>query len=280
VITKRSYPALAARAVAILVALVVVAAPAAAASAESVDSNDIYSGLNSARAAAGKGALAHNASLDAVALGWANQMAADNAMSHNPNTGSQIPAGWSSWGENVAHGFATGAATNVGWTNSPSHYANMIGDFTDIGIAFVSAGGTTWAVEVFGKYATTAASVSTQVVTAEPDSAGAAAPASEQAPVTAPVAAAEASTASTAGPRDSAVGGVDPEASATDELATDSLATDASETTTPAAASSRTAATQPIASVGLVAVAVAIALIVFLAVRARRKRVVDGEAAR
>lgn len=138
------------------------ALPAAAA-----DSDDILSGLNSARASAGKPALARNASLDSVALGWANQMAAANAMSHNPNAGAQIPAGWTSWGENVANGFPTGSATNAGWTASPGHYANMLGDFTDVGIAFVPAGGTTWAVEVFARYPATAVSSQTAPVAAQ-----------------------------------------------------------------------------------------------------------------
>ena len=147
----------------VLAAIALVLAFASPAAASETD--DIYSGLNSARAAAGTSALAHNEALDSVALAWANQMAANNAMSHNPNTGAQIPAGWSGWGENVAYGFATGAATGVGWTNSPGHYANMVGDFTDVGIAFVSAGGTTWAVEVFAKYSSTPAAVSSAALT-------------------------------------------------------------------------------------------------------------------
>lgn len=207
-----------------------VASPAAAA-----ETSDIYSGLNSARASAGEAALAHNASLDAVALAWANQMAANNAMSHNPDTGNQIPAGWTGWGENVAHGFPTGAATNAGWIASPEHYANMVGDFTDVGIAFVSAGGSTWAVEVFAEYPTTAA-------------------------------AATAETPDAAAPAD-----------ATDEPASSDTAS--SDTASSTAASSTAAATQQVAYVGLVAVPVAIALIVLLVMRARRKRVVGGPTA-
>jgi len=231
VITNRSTSRFAATVIAGLVVFAAVVSPAAAASAASTDTADIYSGLNSARASAGKSALAHNASLDAVALAWAKQMAANKAMSHNPDTGSQIPAGWTGWGENVAHGFPTGAATNDGWIASPEHYANMVGDFTDVGIAFVAAGGSTWAVEVFAAYPTTAAAASSVLAPA----------------VTAP-------------------------ADATDEPASSDTAS--SDT------ASSAAAMQPVAYVGLVAVPVAIALILLLVMRARRKRVVDGSTAR
>ena len=159
-ITENPTSRIVATVLAAFVALVSIATPAAAADD---DAGEIFSGLNSARSAAGVPALVHNASLDAVALAWAGQMAANGAMSHNPDTGSQIPAGWSGWGENVAYGFATGAATNAGWTGSPSHYENMVGDFTDIGIAFVAAGGTTWAVEVFADYPSAAVAASTVV---------------------------------------------------------------------------------------------------------------------
>jgi len=36
--------------------------------------------------------------------------------------------------------------------DSPGHRANIMGDFTDIGIAFLTINGTTWAVENFAKY--------------------------------------------------------------------------------------------------------------------------------
>ena len=129
-------------------ALLLGSAPPAAAG----EADDIHSGLNQARAASGLGALNRNASLDAVALGWANQMVANGAISHNPGVSGQIPAGWSAVGENVAQGQPTGSAMNSAWSNSPSHRANMLGGYSDVGIAFVSAGGTTWGVEVFALY--------------------------------------------------------------------------------------------------------------------------------
>jgi hypothetical protein len=73
-------------------------------------------------------------------------------MAHNPDYTSQIPGGWTAAAENVAHGHPTGTAMHDGWMGSSGHRANILGDFTDIGIAFLSSGGTTWGVEVFGRY--------------------------------------------------------------------------------------------------------------------------------
>ncbi|MFC0681682.1 CAP domain-containing protein [Lysobacter korlensis] len=112
----------------------------------------IHSLVNDARAANGLAPLKRNGSLDAVAAAWAQQMANDNRMYHNPNVGSQIPGGWSRCGENVAQGHDSGAAMQQAWMESSGHYKNIMGDFTDIGVAFIEAGGTTWGVQVFAKY--------------------------------------------------------------------------------------------------------------------------------
>jgi hypothetical protein len=96
--------------------------------------------------------LTLNASLSQVAANWANQLAANGTLSHNPSYSSQIPGGWTKAAENVAQGYSSGAAVHDGWMNSAGHRANILGDFTDIGIAHISGGGTTWSVQVFGKY--------------------------------------------------------------------------------------------------------------------------------
>jgi uncharacterized protein YkwD len=126
------------------------AAPATPAAAGEPET--IYSLVNEARANNGLGALNRNSGLDAVAAAWAKQMSAQGNLVHNPNVGDQIPSGWSSWGENIAQGHRNGAAMHEGWMNSPGHYANIMGDFTAIGIAFYNDGSTTWGVEVFATY--------------------------------------------------------------------------------------------------------------------------------
>ncbi len=120
--------------------------------AHAAEADTIHSLVNRDRNANGLAGLQRNAAMDQVALDWANQMAAANDMTHNPNYAAQIPAGWSSAGENVAQGHSSGAVVHVAWMNSPGHRANILGDYTDIGIAFISANGTTWGVEVFAFY--------------------------------------------------------------------------------------------------------------------------------
>jgi len=90
--------------------------------------------------------------MDAVALNWANALAAAGALSHNPNYSGQIPGGWSSAAENVAQGHPSGSSMHDGWMGSSGHRSNILGDFTDVGMAFVAAGGTTWGVQVFARY--------------------------------------------------------------------------------------------------------------------------------
>lgn len=122
------------------------------ASASAFDEGTIHSLVNQSRASSGLGPLNLNASMSQVALNWANQMAANGVMSHNPDYAGQIPGGWSKAAENVAQGYPSGAAVHQGWMDSDGHRANILGDYTDIGIAHISAGGTTWSVEVFAKY--------------------------------------------------------------------------------------------------------------------------------
>ncbi|MCO5294778.1 MAG: CAP domain-containing protein [Homoserinimonas sp.] len=123
-----------------------------AAPAQAYGESTILALVNKDRAANGRGPLKLNSAMNAVALAWANQMAANGAMTHNPNYSSQIPGGWSRAAENVAQGFGSPTAVHNGWMNSSGHRANILGDYTDIGIAFIEANGTTWAVENFAKY--------------------------------------------------------------------------------------------------------------------------------
>lgn len=162
-------------------ALVGVGASAQSASASEADT--IGSLVNEARAANGQAGLLRSAAMDAVAMQWATQMAASNGMVHNPGYSTQIPAGWTGAGENIAMGQPTPGAMHTAWMNSPGHRANILGDFTDVGIAFITVDGVTWGVEDFGNYP---GHVAKQAPTA-PAAAPVAAP---TAPVAAPVAAA------------------------------------------------------------------------------------------
>lgn len=128
-------------------ALLLPAAPAMAAEPDTV-----YSLLNDARWADGQAGLLRNASLDQVAADWAANLAASGTLSHNPDYASQIPAGWTNAGENVAQGQPDAGSMHAAWMASAGHRANILGSYTDVGIAFLSAGGTTWGVQVFATY--------------------------------------------------------------------------------------------------------------------------------
>jgi uncharacterized protein YkwD len=152
-----------------LTALLVLAplTASAAFASDASDAANIFALTNSARQANDLPAVARNSSLDSVAQAWAQNLA-DNGYNdsnpHNPNVGSQIPAGWISWGENVAYVQEdTSSQMFTNWMNSPSHYATLMGStFTDVGIGYVTdALGFSYGVQVFANYPPTAPSTPT-----------------------------------------------------------------------------------------------------------------------
>lgn len=115
----------------------------------SAHENSFVSLINSHRSANGLSALSRNSSLDAEARAWSQQMAAQGALSHS-ELGRLLPP-WSSVGENVAVG---GSVSSIfgGLTASSGHNANMLGDFTHIGVGvWVDSNGTLWTTHVFTK---------------------------------------------------------------------------------------------------------------------------------
>jgi hypothetical protein len=149
--SPRRTAALVAIVVAVTLALFGAATPAFAS-----DSGTLASLVNRDRAAHGLRALSRSGSLDAVAASWARHMASAGRMSHNPNLAGQVPSGWRALGENVAMGQRSPQQVETAWMNSAGHRANILGDYTHVGVAFIVASGTTWSVEVFAKYPVTA----------------------------------------------------------------------------------------------------------------------------
>ncbi|WP_296665036.1 S-layer homology domain-containing protein [Demequina sp.] len=130
---------------------------AAPAQALSSDGDDILSSTNSWRNSNGRSSLAELLDLNAVAQNWAEYLAKTRVLKHNPDVSSQIPSGWSKWGENVAYacGYSNPAAVIMnGWKNSPGHNANMLDSgFKQIGIGVATdSSGCTWAVQNFATY--------------------------------------------------------------------------------------------------------------------------------
>jgi LPXTG-motif cell wall-anchored protein len=131
-------------------------APAAGAFAADADNKVIIADTNDARVGNNLETLVENAAMNAVAQAWANQISEEDKLYHNPNVGSQIPAGWSAWGENVAQGYSPEDVVTA-WLASPGHRANiMTAGFTDIGVGYNYADGRMYSVQVFATYPTDA----------------------------------------------------------------------------------------------------------------------------
>lgn len=92
---------------------------------------------NAYRAAHGLAPLALMDELDTVAQDWSRHMAANDVFRHNPSYSQQYPPGWRGAGENIAAGYGPDDVVD-GWYDSPGHKANMLGDFTHIGIGYAT----------------------------------------------------------------------------------------------------------------------------------------------
>lgn len=116
----------------------------------------ILSDTNALRVAGGLAPLTENAAMDAVAQNWSAQMSANGAMTHNPSYSTQIPAGWTAAGENVAVGFSYTTVVEA-WHQSPGHYANIMGPYNAIGIGYYDLNGQRYYTEDFAYYPPTQA---------------------------------------------------------------------------------------------------------------------------
>lgn len=109
--------------------------------------SDFASRINSYRSAKGQPSLKRDSSLDSYARSWAKKMAQDGGLSHS-NIGSLIPP-WSSAGENVGKGGSVQAIFDA-LKASSGHRANMLGDFTHLGVGVWQDGkGVIWTAHVF-----------------------------------------------------------------------------------------------------------------------------------
>lgn len=106
--------------------------------------------VNAERKAAGLGPVTGNGTLNAIAAAHSSDQAAHETMTHVGSDGSTLGqrmsrGGYrgSGYGENVAVGYGTADAVMTGWMNSPGHRANVLGNYTQIGVAVArSAKGT------------------------------------------------------------------------------------------------------------------------------------------
>lgn len=139
------------------VALPVVAGAAAqapaAASIGQPGPSDVVTWVNNLRASVNAAPLMATAALTTVAQAWANNMAATESLTHNPNLSTQAPSGWTKMGENIGTGYSLAAVYNA-LVASPDHHANMVDkayNRTGVGVA-TDARGQVWLAEDFGDY--------------------------------------------------------------------------------------------------------------------------------
>lgn len=101
--------------------------------------------LNARRASVGKPPLARSGCADGVAAGWAEHLARTGVLAHNPGFADQLErcGHWRSVGENVGFGGSVEQLDRSFWASS-THQANIVGDYTHVGVAAYRADGRLW----------------------------------------------------------------------------------------------------------------------------------------
>jgi uncharacterized protein YkwD len=117
---------------------------------------DLSSLTNSDRAANGLEPLAWNAQLGGLAQSWSEHMAATGQLVHQDlDAVRQMPAysGFSELKENILSGACTLTAAQIeaAFMNSPGHKANILGNFTAVGIGVKCNGTNLFVTVVFGR---------------------------------------------------------------------------------------------------------------------------------
>ena len=115
--------------------------------------------INGERTRRGKNALKVDLQLTRVARRWSSNMATQDRMYHNPNLGSQVDGDWTRLGENVGYSSKRDATQadlvarlHTAFMNSPSHRANVLGDYTRVGVGVrIADDGTMWVTVNFAK---------------------------------------------------------------------------------------------------------------------------------
>lgn len=122
------------------------------------DDEAVLAGLvNGARSSAGLPPLTLSGALSDVARSHSASMAASGTLSHSGNTAAavgSVVSDWTSVGENVGVGGSV-AEVHSALMGSATHRANILGDFTVLGVGVVRGGdGRVWVTELFAKSAT------------------------------------------------------------------------------------------------------------------------------
>ncbi|MBW3669949.1 MAG: CAP domain-containing protein [Actinobacteria bacterium] len=122
------------------------------------DDEAVLAGLvNGARSSVGLPPLSLSGALSDVARSHSASMAASGTLSHSGNTATavgSVVSDWTSVAENVGVGGSV-AEVHSALMGSSVHRANILGDFTVLGVGVVRGGdGRVWVTELFAKSAT------------------------------------------------------------------------------------------------------------------------------
>jgi uncharacterized protein YkwD len=151
--------------IALAVGLLVALVPAAAGASASAEASFVAK-VNAERAAQGLPALHVDGQLTEVARGWTAQMAATSNLAHRPNLRAAVAGDPELVGENVGTSHITGAGQGElvdelhrAFMASPGHRANVLGDWTHIGVAvgLTNGGDEMWVTVNFKRVAPPAA---------------------------------------------------------------------------------------------------------------------------
>jgi uncharacterized protein YkwD len=117
---------------------------------------ELYFMVNAERNAHGLGPVGWNDQLGGLAQRWSEHMAATGSFSHQ-NLGAILDnpayAGFSGLAENISHAGCGASAQQIhqSWMSSPSHRANILGNYNAVGIGVACNGGDLYATEDLGR---------------------------------------------------------------------------------------------------------------------------------
>ncbi|HWB88263.1 MAG TPA: CAP domain-containing protein [Acidimicrobiia bacterium] len=125
---------------------------AASAGADSGSENSFLSEINSTRSSRGLGPLTMDGGLRSHARNHTADMIAAGSIFHSSNGELQAAAGggWTRLGENVGRGGSV-ASLHDAFMESPSHRANILGDYNYVGIGTGTSDGVLYVTVVFMK---------------------------------------------------------------------------------------------------------------------------------
>ncbi len=121
---------------------------------------DLLAGVNNARAGESLPPMNLSSALSDAAQNWAEHMAATGDFSHNLDMATEIPPGWTLYGQNILYHFLDSATVHLSvWLDSPPNRAHIMSTNDNVGLGRAVAGNGLWyAVQYFGRYGTALAS--------------------------------------------------------------------------------------------------------------------------